>query len=147
MNSVMRTKTPKIEMLIAGLPMVSSAASTSATAGLLGGAPGGVRPGLQPPAHVVGDGVGAPRGVAHVELGDQERRHELAQAEEDAEVDVAEDLGLHERRRVRGEQDVEEVPDEERDGRRNDEAAESLAKLGELGGVLRLPVLLRREHA
>src|SRR3954452_16248330 len=148
MNSVIRTKTPKIAMLMPALPTVSSAASTSGTAGLLGGRrPGGVLALLEALAHLLGDGVHRPRRVPDVELGDQERRHELPQPQQDAQVDVAEDLRLHERRRIGGEQDVEEVPDEERDGRGDDEAAEALAQLGELRRVLRLAVLLRRERA
>src|SRR3954452_14533831 len=147
MYRVIRTKTPKIEMLTAGLPMVSSAARTSGTADLLvRAAAGGGLVILEAPAHLVGDRVGRARRVAYVELGDEERRHELPQPQQDAEVHVAEDLRLHERRRVRGEQDVEEVPDEERHGGGDDEAAEPPAQFGELRGVLGLAVLLRREH-
>src|SRR4051812_44506338 len=98
MNRVIRTKTPKIAMLIDGLPMVSPAASTSATGSPsahrgVGGS--GVLVVLQPAAHLVGDRVGAPGGVRDVEVGDHERRHELGQAEQEPEVDVAEDLRGH----------------------------------------------------
>src|SRR3954447_15307597 len=90
MTSVIRTKTAKIEMLTAGSPMVpASAASTSTTGGLLA-ARGGVVVGLEALAHLVGDGVGAAPGVPHVQRGDQERRHELTQAHQQSDVDVAE---------------------------------------------------------
>src|SRR5690348_13679186 len=148
MKSVIRTKTPKIAMLTPALPTVSSAASTSGTAGLLTGRrPGGELVLLEALAHLLGDGVHGPRRVPDVELGDQERRHELTQPEQDAQVDVPQDLRLHERRRVGREQDVEEVPDEERDGRGDDEAAEPLAQFDELRRALGLAVLLRRQRA
>src|SRR3954447_20370320 len=134
-------------MLTPGLPTVSSAASRSGTADLLARGTGGELVLLEALAHLLGDGVHRPRRVPDVELGDQERRHELAQPEQDAQVDVPEDLRLHERRRGGREQDVEEVPDEERDGRGDDEAAEPLAQFGELRRALGLAVLLRREYA
>src|SRR3954451_13141793 len=105
MNRVIRKKTPKMAMLIDGLPIVSSAASASATGSTPahGGvratsgvrATGGVRAArvlvvLQPAAHLVGDRIGTPGGVRDVHVGDHERRHELGQAEQEAEVDVAE---------------------------------------------------------
>src|SRR3954452_14661011 len=102
MTRVIRTKKPKIAMLIAGLPIVAlSAARTSATGGLLTtGPPGlgaaGVLVGLEALAHLVGDRVGAAAGVPHVQLGDQEGAHELAQPEQEPDVHVAEDRGGHE---------------------------------------------------
>src|SRR3954447_8845475 len=113
MTSVIRTKTAKIEMLTAGSPMVpASAASTSTTGGLLA-ARGGELVGLEAVAHLVGDGVGAAPGVPHVQRGDQEGGHELAQPHQQADVDVAEDLRRHEVVRVAREQDVEQVPGQE----------------------------------
>src|SRR3954447_5103331 len=147
MNSVIRTKTPKIAMLTAGLPIVSSAATTSGTVAPLAGGAGRVLVLLEALAHLVGDGIGGPRGVPDVQLGDQEGRDELAQTEQQAQVDVAEDPRLHERRGERGEQDVQEVPGQERDGRGDDEAAKPLAQFRELGRVLSLAVLLRRQDA
>src|SRR5687768_16784643 len=107
MTSVIATKTAKMVMLIAGLPMVAlSAAFRSSTRGTPGHrrvaavGTGGVLVVLEPLTHLVGDGVGALVGVRDVEVGDDERRHELAQTQEDAEVDVAEHRGGHELRRV-----------------------------------------------
>src|SRR3954452_15454640 len=99
MTSVMRTKTAKIEMLIAGLPMLPSAASSSGTGGPLGRVRAGVAGELvvlEPVAHIVGDRVGVLVRVRHVEVGDHEGGHELEQAEDEADVDVPEDLGGHE---------------------------------------------------
>src|SRR4051812_49403386 len=103
MTSVIRTKTPKIEMLTAGSPMVSSAANSSATGRPLR------RPRAVPlcelvvfeaAAHLVGDRVGVPVGVRDVQMRDREGRHELQQTEDQPDVDVAEDLGGHEVVRV-----------------------------------------------
>src|SRR4051794_30476113 len=99
MTSVIRTKTPKIAMLTAGSPIVSSAANRSAT-----GRPfrrAGVAPLrelvlLEPGAHLVGDRVGPPVGVRDVQVRDDEGRDELQQAEDQPDVDVADDLGGHE---------------------------------------------------
>src|SRR4051794_31607731 len=112
MTSVIATKTAKIEMLTAGVPMVplSAASTTSATGDPLGHRRGPAAARvvvlLQPLAHLVGDRVGAPVGVRDVEVGDDERGHELREAEQDAQVHVAEDRGGHEVVRVRREQDV-----------------------------------------
>src|SRR5688572_22185314 len=101
MNSVIATKQQKIEMLIAGLPMVSvvaAAESSSDTgrplgAGVAGGPPtGGEFVGLETLTHLVGDGICPAVRVRHVEVGDRERRDELRQAEQDPDTDVAEDL-------------------------------------------------------
>src|SRR4051794_12630299 len=95
MTRVMSTNTPKIEMLTAGSPMVAeSAASRSTTGRLL--ILGRVLVGLEAVAHLVGDRVGAARRVPDVERGDQERRHELAEAHQQPDVHVAEHLGGHE---------------------------------------------------
>ena len=75
-------------------------------------------------------------GEADVEHRDRERRHELQQAEQDADVDVAEDLVDHEVVGVVGEQDVEEVPGQEERGHREDEAAVLAAQLLEPLGLL-----------
>src|SRR5215213_11644479 len=117
MTSVISTNTPKMEMLTAGSPIVESAAVTataSGTAGLLDTGPL-ARPArvlvvLEPVAHLVGDGVRVAPRVPHVQLGDEERRHELRQPQQDADVDVAEHLRGHEVVGVGGEQDVEQVP-------------------------------------
>src|SRR3954471_24370434 len=133
MTSVIRTKTPKIEMLTTGLPIVSaSAANRSTTGGLLTAVGGGELVRLEALAHLVGDRVGAAGRVPHVERGDQERRHELPEAEQDPDVDVADDLGGHEVVRVAGEQHVEQVPGQEGHRHRDGEAAEPAAEFGEL---------------
>src|SRR5215218_8539030 len=101
MNSVTRTNPAKIEMLTAGSPMVPlSAAMRSDTGGPLG--VGGPRTRLavgvvlEALPHLVGDRVGALVGVRHVEVGDHERRDELAEPQQEPDVHVAEDLGGHE---------------------------------------------------
>src|SRR3712207_7548961 len=94
-------------MLTAGSPMVAeSAARRSTTGRLLTGSR--VLVALEAVAHLVRDRVGAAAGVPDVERGDQERGHELAEAQQDPDVDVAEHLGRHEVGRVRGEQRSEE---------------------------------------
>src|ERR1700710_390045 len=97
MTRGIRTKTPKIEMFTAGLPIASGAAaeSRSTTRGLLTGGSGELV-GLEALAHLVGDRVGAARGVPDVQRGDHEGRHELTQTQQDPDVDVAEDLRGHE---------------------------------------------------
>src|SRR4051794_24123880 len=147
MNRVISTKTPKMEMLIVGLPIASSAASTSATGHPSGrGATGRELVVLQPLTHLVRDRVGRARRMPYVERRDHEGRHELEQAQDDAEVDVAEDRRLHEAGGIGREQDVEQVPGEEGHGHREGEAPEPPPQLGELRRVLRRAVLLRREQ-
>src|SRR3954468_13262555 len=109
MTSVISTKALKIEMLTAGSPMLPSAASSSDTVRPPGaGAGRAVVVVLEALAHLVGDRVGVLVGVRDVEVGDRERGDELGQAEQDAQVHVAEDLGGHEAGRVGREQDVEQ---------------------------------------
>src|SRR3954447_21155670 len=103
MNRGIRTKTPKMEMLIAGSPMLPSAASRSDTGRPLGvgaGAGRAVVVVLEPLAHLVGDRVGVLVRMRDVEVGDREGRDELAQTQQEAEVHAAEDLGGHEVRGV-----------------------------------------------
>src|SRR5699024_1496418 len=49
---------------------------------------------------------------------DREGRHELQQPEDQTDVDLADDLRRHEVMRIGAEDDVEEIPDEERDRQR-----------------------------
>src|SRR5688572_14907457 len=156
MNSVTATNAEKIAMLIVGLPMVSAgavAAAISDTGGPLGagwaGLPSaaGELVGLEPLAHLVGDRVRPLVGMRDVEMGDGERRHELREAQQEADVHVAEHLRGHEVRRVGGEQDVEQVPGEERHRHREGEPAEPPLQLDEFGTVLRRQVLLRRQQS
>src|SRR5215213_4660415 len=150
MNSVMRTNPLKMAMLTAGSPIVAlSAAKTSATADSLGvgAARAGVVVVLEALAHLVGDRVGALVGVVHVQVRDHEGGHELAEAEQESESHVAEDLGRHEVVRVGREEDVEQVPGEERGRHREGEGAEPLLEVLELGGVLGGQILLRRQQS
>src|SRR3954468_18016935 len=101
MISVIATKTPKIEMLSAGVPIDPSAASTSGTGGTsprrdVGAGARVVVVLLEPVAHLVGDGVGPLVRVVHVQVRDHEGRHELREAEQDADAHVAEHLLAHE---------------------------------------------------
>ena len=90
----------------------------------------------RPPSHLgpdlVGDRVELAAGEPGVQPGDEERGHELQQPEDERHVDVADDLGAHEVTGVGGQDDVQRVPEEERDGHREDEAAQGLAQRGEL---------------
>src|SRR6185312_5920578 len=80
----------------------------------------------------VGDRVDLPVRVPGVEPGDHERRDELEQAEDQRDIDVAaEQLRAHEVPGVGAENDVERVPQEERDGHREDEAAQRAPQPGE----------------
>src|SRR6476620_3012452 len=72
-------------------------------------------------------------GVAAVEERDEERRHELQQAEDQRDVDVAHDLRGHEAAGEHRQQYVEAVPGQERGGGRDDEAAVARTELTELG--------------
>src|SRR5665811_870917 len=79
--------------------------------------------------------------MADVEPRDEERGGELRQAEQDAEAHVAEDSDVHEALGIGGEQDVGEVPDEERRGHRERKPAEPAAKLSELRRGLNLSLI------
>ncbi len=74
------------------------------------------------------DRVKLPVRVADVPAGDGERGHELKQAHDQADVDVAPDLGGHELHRVVGQQDIGEVPEQECNGHRKDKAAVTFAQ-------------------
>src|SRR5688572_29176814 len=71
-------------------------------------------------------------GVAAVEPSQRERGHELQQAENEGDVDVADELGAHEVGRPVGEDDIEQVPAQERGGRRENEVPVRRPQLGEL---------------
>ena len=94
----------------------------------------------------VGQRVELAVGPARVDERDGERRDELAEAEEQADRDVADHAGPHEPGGEHREQDVEEVPGEEERGRREDEPAELAAQLLELRSGLQgeVRVLLLR---
>ncbi len=66
-------------------------------------------------------------GEPGVEPGDEERGDELQQSEDERHVDVADDLRAHEVAGVGGQDDVQRVPQKERDGHGEDEATQSLA--------------------
>src|SRR5699024_275701 len=84
----------------------------------------------------LGTGVEDPPRPADVGDGDRERRDELAEAEDETDVDVADELDAHEPGREHRQQDVQEVPREEERGHREDEAAERAAQVAELLGLL-----------
>ena len=67
-----------------------------------------------------------------VDEGDQEGGDELAEADQNADVDVAPDLRGHEVMGERAEQHVGEVPEEEDRGHRKDEAAQPVPQFLEL---------------
>ena len=75
-------------------------------------------------------------GEPHVEPGDDEGRHELAEPEQQADVDVAEHLGRHEVVANAPSSDVDRVPDQEERGHRKDEAAQPASQFLEFGTVL-----------
>src|SRR5699024_3787230 len=91
---------------------------------------------LQLVADPGGDRIQRPVRVADVQPGDQEGHGELAEAEEDPHVQVADDLQRHEALGVGGQQHVRQVPDQERRCHRDREAAEAAAQTSELLGLL-----------
>jgi hypothetical protein len=80
--------------------------------------------------------------VPRVPPGDEERGDELRDAEEQGDVDVAEQLGAHEAARVVRQQDVQQVPGDEGDGQREGEGAVGAAQFTELHALLHLAELL-----
>src|SRR4029079_19417276 len=71
-------------------------------------------------------------GEPHIDGRDPERRHELAEADERADVDVPPDLDGHEVMGERAKQHVGEVPDQEQGAHRKYEAAQPMSQLLEL---------------
>src|SRR5690606_12189828 len=57
----------------------------------------------------------------HISHGDRERRHELSETEKQTDGDVAPHPLTHEFRRIRPEQDVDEIPDQKESRQREDE--------------------------
>ena len=88
----------------------------------------------------VGERVEIAVGPAGVDHRDDERGREVAEAEDQGDVDVAEHLLRHELRREDAEQDVEEVPRQEEPGHGEHEAAEPASQVGELLGLLHVEV-------
>jgi hypothetical protein len=83
-------------------------------------------------------------GEAHVHAGDDERGQELAETDEQADVDVAEHLDGHEVVGERPEQNVGGIPDEEERRHGKDEAAQAGPQFLELGARLHVQELLAR---
>jgi hypothetical protein len=129
MPSVARTKRAKRVMISGRCSLASLAASSAART---------VYPGLDG----LGLGVELRGGVPRVPPGDEERGDELGDAEDEGDVDVAEELGAHEAAGVVRQQHVQQVPGDERDRQREGEGAEGAAQFGELSALLHFGELL-----